>query len=79
MKSKYMEALTQSIDEFWMIHHFPPTIRDLAESTANANGGKVASTSVINYVLNGIPDIRRAANGRIIPKWVDNLFEEGDK
>jgi hypothetical protein len=71
MNSKYKKLLRESIDEFWVINHYPPTIRDLIELT-----GGTASLSHVNKILATYPDIRRSKHGRIIPIWVDELFEK---
>jgi hypothetical protein len=71
MNSKYDQLLRESIDEFWIVNHYPPTIRELIDLT-----GGTASTSHINKILGTYKDIRRSKNGRIIPKWVDELFQK---
>lgn len=71
MDSKYKKLLRESIDEFWIVNHYPPTIRELIDLT-----GGTASTSHINKILATYSDIRRSKNGRIIPKWVDELFKK---
>jgi hypothetical protein len=70
MKSKYKDALRESIDLFWINNHYPPTMRDLIEMV-----GHNISTSHVSYLLDGYDDIRRTDRGKVIPKWVDDLFQ----
>ena len=63
-------AITAAIDRFWWENHYPPTTRDLMRMTG------ISSTSVVRYHVRKLPGVRIAKYGRIIPKWVDEVFEK---
>ena len=69
MKSKYEKSVRESIDLFWMNNHYPPTIRDLMEMVGSP------STHHISVLVDNYKDVRKAKHGRIIPRWVDSLFQ----
>jgi len=62
-----------AIDRFWMDNHYPPTIRDLMEIVG------ITSTSVASYYIKRLPEVRQSEHGRIIPQWVDGIFQSHQK
>ena len=68
-KNARHSAIKTAVDKFWEEHHYPPTIRDLMKMTG------ISSTSVAKYYMERVPGVRFAEHGRIIPLWVDDVFE----
>jgi hypothetical protein len=62
-------AVRTAVDRFWMENHYPPTTRDLMAMTG------ISSTSVVRYYVTRLSGVRMAKYGRIIPLWVDSVFE----
>ena len=59
----------KAINDFWIENKYPPTLRDIMKLT------NITSTSVCRYVVHKMKGIRISKNGRIIPLWVDDMFD----
>jgi len=69
MSGKYSTQTKSAIDKFWRENKFPPTIRDIMNMVG------IPSSSHCRYILKNLEGVRLARNGRVIPLWVDNLFQ----
>lgn len=69
MGSKYSAQTKFAIDKFWRENKFPPTIADIMSMVG------IPSSSHCRYILKNLEGVRLARNGRVIPLWVDNLFQ----
>ena len=73
MISKYTDAISKAIDDYWKENHCPPTLDDLMHRTTITSRNH-CSMVVAQIITDG--GFRYDAHGKPIPQWVDDLLDK---